>query len=192
MPAWKPPMPLRQTVRAEVQSAIQQSPEARQARNAICQFWIEHQLPGKDNDITPYLSLALDLGPAPAFAPTLSEADLAPDAARVLGVISLLQKFYRAAGIQALWQKHQAAISGAGQSASRSGFPGAYPDRSLSEGAFQQLSGAEICGLPGAAALSGAGGFEKLRQQLLHGGLARPRGARALSGDAAYIPPFCA
>jgi tetratricopeptide (TPR) repeat protein len=100
-------MPLRQTVRAELQSAIQQSPEGRQARNAICQFWIEHQLPGKDNDVTPYLSLALNLGPPPAFAPTLSEADLAPDAARVLGVISLLQKFYRAAGIPALWQKHE-------------------------------------------------------------------------------------
>lgn len=100
-------MPLRQAVRAELQSAIQQSPEAIKARNTLCQFWIEHQQPGKDNDVTPYLSLALDLGPPPAFAPTLSEADLAPDAARVLGVISLLQKFYRAAGIQALWQKHQ-------------------------------------------------------------------------------------
>lgn len=101
-------MPLRQTVRAEVQSAVAQSPEAKQTRNAICQFWIDHQLPGKDNDVTPYLSLALDLGRPPAFAPTLSEADLAPDAARVLGVISLLKKFYQAAGIQALWQKHQA------------------------------------------------------------------------------------
>jgi hypothetical protein len=100
-------MPLRQAVRAEVQSSIQQSPEARQARNALCQFWIEHQLPGRDNDVTPYLSLALDLGPPPAFAPTLSEADLAPDAARVLGVISLLQKFYRAAGMHALWEKHE-------------------------------------------------------------------------------------
>jgi tetratricopeptide (TPR) repeat protein len=100
-------MPLRQAVRAELQSAIQQSPEAIKARNGICQFWIEHQQPGKDNDVTPYLSLALDLGPPPAFAPTLSEADLAPDAAHVLGVVSLLQKFYRAAGIQALWQKHQ-------------------------------------------------------------------------------------
>lgn len=100
-------MPLRSAVRAEVQSAIQQSPEARQARNAMCQFWIEHQLPGRDNDVTPYLSLALDLGPPPAFAPTLSEADLAPDAARVLGVISLLQKFYRAAGMHALWEKHE-------------------------------------------------------------------------------------
>jgi tetratricopeptide (TPR) repeat protein len=100
-------MPLRQVVRAEVQSSVQQSPEAKQARNAICQFWIEHQQPGTDNDVTPYLSLALDLGPPPSFAPALSEADLAPDAAHVLGVISLLQKFYQAAGMHVIWQKHQ-------------------------------------------------------------------------------------
>ena len=100
-------MPLRQAVRAELQSAVQQSTEAKQARNAICQFWIEHQQPGRDNDVAPYLSLALDLGPPPGFAPTLSEADLAPDAGRVLGVVSLLQKFYRAADEHALWLKHQ-------------------------------------------------------------------------------------
>jgi len=100
-------MPLRQAVRAEVQNAVTQSPAAKQARNAICQFWIDHQLPGRDNDVAPYLSLALDLGPPPGFAPTLSEADLPPDAARVLGVVSLLQKFYQSAGMQALWQKHQ-------------------------------------------------------------------------------------
>ena len=100
-------MPVRQAVRAELQSAVQQSGEAKQARNAICQFWIEHQQPGRDNDITPYLSLALNLGPPPGFAPTLSEADLAPDAGRVLGVVSLLRRFYVAADEHALWLKHQ-------------------------------------------------------------------------------------
>jgi tetratricopeptide (TPR) repeat protein len=100
-------MAFRQTIRAELQSAIQPSAEAKQARNAICQFWIEHQRPGRENDITPYLSLALDLGPPPAFATTLSEADLAPDAAHVLGVVSLLRKFYSAVDMHALWQKHQ-------------------------------------------------------------------------------------
>ena len=64
-------LPLRQAVRAELQSAIQQSTEAKQARNAICQFWIEHQQSGQENDITPYLSLALDLGPPPALLPAL-------------------------------------------------------------------------------------------------------------------------
>ncbi|MCU1218825.1 MAG: Tetratricopeptide repeat protein [Candidatus Angelobacter sp.] len=100
-------MPFRATVRAEVRSALTQSGEAKQAGNAVCQFWIDHQLPGKENDVTPYLSLALDLGAAPEFAPTISEADLAPDAERVLGVISPLKKFYRAANIEALWRKHQ-------------------------------------------------------------------------------------
>jgi len=100
-------MPVRQAVRSELQSAIQQSMEAKQARAAICQFWVDHQQ-GNDNDITPYLSLALNLGPPPAFTPTLSEADMAPDAARVLGVISLIQKFYRAAGLHSIWLKHHA------------------------------------------------------------------------------------
>ena len=100
-------MPLRPAVRTEVRSALNQSPEAKQAGNAVCQFWIDHQLPGKDNDVTPYLSLALDLGPAPEFAPTIPEADLAPDAGRVLGVISPLKKFYQAANVETLWKKHQ-------------------------------------------------------------------------------------
>ena len=100
-------LPLRQALRADVQAAVNKSPDAQQKRNAICQFWIEHQQPGKENDVTPYLSLALDLGPPPAFTPTLSEADLAPDAARVLGVVSLLQKFYQAAGLHAIWKKFE-------------------------------------------------------------------------------------
>jgi tetratricopeptide (TPR) repeat protein len=100
-------LPLRQSVRADVQAIINKSPEAIEKRNAICQFWTEHQQPGKENEITPYLSLALDVGPPPAFAPTLAEADLAPDAARVLGVLPLLQKFYQAANLHAVWQKHE-------------------------------------------------------------------------------------
>jgi tetratricopeptide (TPR) repeat protein len=105
-------MPLRQAVRAEVQAAIGKSAEAQQRRNAICQFWTEHQQPGQENDVTPYLSLALDLGPPPDFAPALAEADLAPDAARVQGVVSLLQKFYRAAGMHAIWEKFQGKYQG--------------------------------------------------------------------------------
>ena len=100
-------MPVRQTVRTEVRSALNRSPEAKQDGHAICQFWIDHQVPGKDNDVTPYLSLALDLGSAPEFAPTTPEADLAPDAERVLGVISPLKKFYQAANIEAIWRKHE-------------------------------------------------------------------------------------
>jgi tetratricopeptide (TPR) repeat protein len=105
-------LPLRQAVRAEVQAAVRNSPEAQQRRNAICQFWSEHQEPGKENDVTPYLSLGLNMGPPPGFSPTLAEADLAPDAARVLGVIGLLEKFYRAAGLHAIWQKFEGQYQG--------------------------------------------------------------------------------
>lgn len=100
-------LPLRQAVRTEVQTAVEKSPEAMEKRNAICQFWTEHQLAGSENDITPYLSLVLELGPPPTFTPTLPEADLAPDAAHVLGIIPLLQKFYQAAGLHAVWLKVQ-------------------------------------------------------------------------------------
>ena len=58
------------------------------------------------NDVSQYVSLGLELNHPPEFATRLPEADLPPDAAHVLGVISLLQKFYQAAGIHSLWQKH--------------------------------------------------------------------------------------
>jgi tetratricopeptide (TPR) repeat protein len=105
-------LPLRKAVRAEVEAAISKSPEAKQRSSAVCDFWIEHQQPGKESDITPYLSLALELGPPPVFAPLLPEADLAPDAARVLGILPLLQKFYLAADLRAIWQKFQGQYQG--------------------------------------------------------------------------------
>ena len=100
-------LPLRAAVRREVQAAAQHSPEAAQARGAICRFWNEHQPQGTASDISQYISLALELGPPPLFAPTLPEADLPPDAAHVLGVVSLLQKFHRTADIHFLWEKHR-------------------------------------------------------------------------------------
>jgi tetratricopeptide (TPR) repeat protein len=100
-------VPLRQTIRGEIQTTIQQSADASRARTAICQFWNEHQAPATPNDVSQYVSLALELNDPPGFATRLPEADLPPDAGHVLGVISLLQKFYQAAGIRALWQKYQ-------------------------------------------------------------------------------------
>jgi hypothetical protein len=95
-------------VRAEVQEAVQKWPAAAEAHAAICQFWQEHQPEGTVNDVTQYISLALELSPPPQFAPAMPEADLPPDAAHVLGIVPLLQKFYQAVGIHGLWQKHSA------------------------------------------------------------------------------------
>lgn len=100
-------LPLRQEVRVELQSTVQRSQKAADARNAICQFWREHQPAGTENDVSQYVSLALELSDPPGFITKLPESDLPPDAAHVLGVVSLLQKYYQAADIHALWRKHQ-------------------------------------------------------------------------------------
>ena len=101
-------LPLRQTIRTEVQAAVQKSPEAARAQQAICQFQREHLPADAGRDVPQYVSLALDLGEPPALKPALNEADLPPDAARVLGVVNLLRNFYQAAGLHEIWQKHQA------------------------------------------------------------------------------------
>jgi hypothetical protein len=100
---------LRAAVRSQLQGIFAQSPQAAQARDAICQFWKEHQASegSGQSQATPYVSLALELGPPPLFAPAVAEADLPPDAAYVLGVAPLLAKFYQAAALHALWLKHQ-------------------------------------------------------------------------------------
>jgi hypothetical protein len=101
-------LPLRQTVRAEVEKTILQSPEAASAQRAFCLFHQDHLPMEAGHDLAQYISLALDLGPPPDFKPTLPDADLPPDAAQVLGSVKLLQAFYKAAGIHALWQRHEA------------------------------------------------------------------------------------
>jgi tetratricopeptide (TPR) repeat protein len=100
-------LPLRETVRKEIMAAAKASPNAATVRDAICQFWKDHEAPDSANDISKYNSLALEMGDPPGFALKLPDADLPPDASHVQGIISLLQKFYAAAGIHALWQKHQ-------------------------------------------------------------------------------------
>jgi len=100
-------MPVRQAVRLDVLDVVRRSPEAAQALQAICRFQQDHLSPDPSRDASQYISLALELGGPPDFAPTLREADLPPDASRVLGAVPLLQRLYRTANLHAIWQKHQ-------------------------------------------------------------------------------------
>lgn len=99
-------LPLRASVRAEVEAVIAKSPQAAQARDAICQFWREHERDSSSHDVTQYVSLALELGAPPEFNTAVPQADLPPDAAYVLGVTPLLRKFHQTAGLRLLWNKH--------------------------------------------------------------------------------------
>ncbi|HXZ28475.1 MAG TPA: hypothetical protein VEG08_10800 [Terriglobales bacterium] len=100
--------PLRMRLRSEVAEAAQASPEAQEARKAMCDFYADHRANDPSRDLAQYVSLGLNLGEPPKMAPSMREADLPPDAGYVLGFVPVLERFYQAAGLHALYEKHRA------------------------------------------------------------------------------------
>jgi tetratricopeptide (TPR) repeat protein len=99
--------PVREEVITAVQRATGQSPEASAASREMCAFYRDHLVPESNRILSQYISLALNLGPAPDFKPRVKEADLPPDASYVLGFVPLLANFYRTAGLNTIWNKVQ-------------------------------------------------------------------------------------
>ena len=97
--------PLRREVRAELVEAST-SPDAASALNEMCRFYRDHRQENSARDLAQYVSLALNLGPPPEFAPRAKEADLPPDAAFVLGFVPVLKQYAAAAGLHQVWLKH--------------------------------------------------------------------------------------
>ena len=98
--------PVRMEVRSELVEASK-SPEVAVAAKEMCGFYQEHRPHSATHVVAPYVSLALNLGDPPSFAPKFSEADLPPDASYVLGFVPLLRKYAAAANLHAIWLKHQ-------------------------------------------------------------------------------------
>jgi len=98
--------PIRLQVRAELVEAAKSSPVAA-AASEMCRFYQDHRQGDGAHDLAQYVSLALNLGLPPDFAPKLAEADLPPDAAYVLGFVPLLKQYYVAAKLHAIWMEHQ-------------------------------------------------------------------------------------
>jgi len=99
---------VRAKIRAELARAAEASPEAAAARDQICQFYNDHRQADASHDLSQYVSLALNLGDPPKFAPLISDADLPPDAAYVRGLVPLLQTYYGQEKLHAVWLAHQA------------------------------------------------------------------------------------
>ncbi len=97
---------VRMQVRADLVEASK-SPAAAEAAKEMCHFYRDHQQGDGAHDLAQYVSLALNLGPPPEFAPKVPESDLPPDAGYVLGFVPLLQSYYGAAKLHSIWQKHQ-------------------------------------------------------------------------------------
>jgi tetratricopeptide (TPR) repeat protein len=99
--------PLRARVRGEIAQNVSHSAEAQAAQQRVCSFYADHAANDPSRNLAQYMSLALYLTEPPRFELTTRAADLPPDAAYVLGFLPLLQKFYDAAGVHAVWQRHQ-------------------------------------------------------------------------------------
>lgn len=100
---------VRQQVRSEIAQNVTASRAAQQAQAQFCQFYKDHQQTDTAHDLAQYVSLGLYLSDPPSFAPRIREADLPPDATYVLGAVPLLQQFYKTAGVNQVWEKHQGA-----------------------------------------------------------------------------------
>jgi hypothetical protein len=100
---------LRLAVRGEVGHHLEESENAKRAADSICSFYRDHQQSDPARTLAQYISLALYLTPPPALALKVKEADVPPDVSGVLGLVSLLGKFYSQAGIHDIWQQHAAA-----------------------------------------------------------------------------------
>lgn len=98
---------LRSQVRQEVATAVQNSEEGQASQQALCQFYSEHESSDASSTLSEYVSLGLYLGPPPTFTPKVKDSDLPPDARGLVGILPLLQKFYVAAGLHAIWEKHR-------------------------------------------------------------------------------------
>jgi tetratricopeptide (TPR) repeat protein len=73
----------------------------------MCRFYREHKQNDAAHDLAQYVSLALNVGSPPDFAPKWQEADMPDDAAYVLGFVPLLKSYAKAAQLHSIWLKRQ-------------------------------------------------------------------------------------
>jgi tetratricopeptide (TPR) repeat protein len=98
--------PIRMEVLNDLAEASK-SPAVAAAAKEMCRSYQDHRQNNASQDLAEYVSLALNLGPPPGFAPKVKEADLPPDAGYVLGFVPVLKNYYAAANLHAIWLKHQ-------------------------------------------------------------------------------------
>jgi len=96
--------PLRAAVRKELASLnIPSLP-------ALREYYQRHKLTEPGRDLSQYVSLALFLGPPPAFKLQQSETSLPPEISDFEDMVPLIASFYQEAKIAALWEKYQPAM----------------------------------------------------------------------------------
>ena len=98
--------PLRQQIRDEVTKVVEASPDATTSQQVLCGFYNQHQQTDESRKLSQYVSLSLYLNPPPELTLKAKEAEVPPDAVGVIGMVPLLQKFQKDAGLHAIWERH--------------------------------------------------------------------------------------
>ena len=101
-------LPLRAQIRTEVTEATQASTSIADATRIMCDYYNEHQQGDPGRTLAQYISLALYLDPPPALTAKVKEAEMPPDAANLIGILPMLQNFYKQADLHSIWTKHAA------------------------------------------------------------------------------------
>jgi hypothetical protein len=104
--------PVRLQIRNEVNKVVEGSPEATQSQQVMCAFYNQHQQGDESRRLAQFVSLALYLNPPPELTLKAKEAEIPPDAVGVIGLVPLLQKFSKDAGLHAIWERHRQEYSG--------------------------------------------------------------------------------
>jgi tetratricopeptide (TPR) repeat protein len=99
---------VRAEVREEMNDALAQSEEARDARDKLCAYVAQHHLNDSGLDVGQYVSLSLYLSPPPELTPNVDEEELPPQAAAVVNVLPLLRDFADEIDLHYIWLHHRA------------------------------------------------------------------------------------
>jgi len=97
--------PVRQQVRDDVNAALLASSIARDDRDALCGYISDHKLNDPGRDLAQYVSLAVYL--TPELEPSVSEADMPPDANAVVNMLPQLRAFADATQLHTIWIEHR-------------------------------------------------------------------------------------
>jgi hypothetical protein len=99
--------PLRMQVREQINQALVESAEARDAHDQVCTFIAQHRLSDPGLDLAQYISLALYTTPPPELAASVQDVDLPPDSTQVVEILPLLRNFSRLADLHLIWLRNR-------------------------------------------------------------------------------------
>ncbi|QEE31191.1 hypothetical protein FTW19_05520 [Terriglobus albidus] len=99
--------PVRQKVRDDLNAALQDSAEARDARDKVCAYISAHNLGDSTRNLSQFVSLGIYLNPPPDLTPITDLTELPPDAAQVVEILPLLRTFAETTQLHLIWVRNR-------------------------------------------------------------------------------------